>query len=125
MPRKKTGTQVFPAYARQAAPQTLYEYDCILPGTADRILAMAEREAGHRHTLEREVLSIHGRTALLGLVSGATIGLSAILGGVYAAVNGADIAGAGVALTGLAALVGVFVTQRRSEAREMEEKERG
>jgi uncharacterized membrane protein len=83
---------------------------------------MAEREARHRHTLERDILKIEGRNSSLGIVSGLLIGLSATLGGVYAAVNGADLAGAGVAFTGLAALVGVFITQRRGRDREEEEK---
>ena len=104
------------------APQTLYEYDQILPGAADRIIGMAEREAQHRHTLEREVLKIQGRNSTFGIFAGLLVGLAAILGGVYCVAQGADLAGAGVALTGLAALVGVFITQRQSEKREVAEK---
>lgn len=105
------------------SPQSLHDYDHALPGAADRIISMAEREARHRHAVEHRMLDIHGRNSTLGICAGGLIGLSAILGGVHAVVQGADLAGAGVALTGLAALVGVFVLQHRSEQREAAEKE--
>jgi hypothetical protein len=46
------------------------------------------------------------------------IGLAAIGGGAYGMVNGGDIAGAGVALGGLASLVWVYVTGKKSEERQ-------
>ena len=97
------------------APDVLLDYDHALEGTADRIIRMAEREAEHRHLIERKLVGIQARNSLLGIASGLVLGLSGVLGGVYAVVHGADIAGAGVALTALAALVGVFITQRRTQ----------
>ncbi|HEX8905535.1 MAG TPA: hypothetical protein VF771_11865 [Longimicrobiaceae bacterium] len=58
---------------------------------------------------------MHARNSTFGIASGLVLGLSGVLGGVYAVVHGADLAGAGVALTALAALVGVFITQRRTQ----------
>lgn len=63
-------------------------------------------------------MNVHSRNSTFGIVSAFVLGLAAILGGVYAAVHGADIAGAGVVLTALASLAGVFVVQRRSERAE-------
>lgn len=34
------------------APETLAQYDAIVPGAAERILKMAEEEALHRHGME-------------------------------------------------------------------------
>jgi uncharacterized membrane protein len=100
------------------SPGTLYDYDQALPGTAERIIQMAEREARHRHVLEQRMLEIQGRNSTFGIAAGLTVGMAGILGGVFAVVHGADIAGGGVALTALAALAGVFITQRRGLARE-------
>jgi uncharacterized membrane protein len=100
------------------SPDALFGYDQALPGTADRIITLAEREASHRHSLEQRLLSIQSRNSIAGIASGLVLGLSGILGGVYAAVNGAGFAGAGVAFTALASLAGVFVAQRREERTE-------
>jgi uncharacterized membrane protein len=120
-------TQV--AYAEYFAgplpsPEVLFDYDQAFPGAGDRIIRMAELEAEHRQRIDHRVVSIQGRNSTLGIVAGLLLGLSGIVGGVYAVVSGADIAGTGVALTALAALAGVFVTQRRAERREPGEKRR-
>ena len=99
------------------APDVLLDYDHALEGTADRIIRLAEQEAAHRHLIERRLVEAQARNSMLGIASGLALGMSGVLGGVYAVVHGADIAGAGVALTALAALAGVFVTQRRAQAR--------
>jgi uncharacterized membrane protein len=103
------------------APEVLFEYDQALDGTADRIIRMAEREAEHRHHVELQLVAIQARNSTLGIASGLVLGLAGVLGGVFAVVHGADGAGAGVALTALTALVGVFVTQRRTQRREAAE----
>ncbi|PZN72123.1 MAG: hypothetical protein DM484_24990 [Candidatus Methylumidiphilus alinenensis] len=38
-------------------PDTLYQYESIVPGSADRLIKMAEEEAKHRHKLESESLN--------------------------------------------------------------------
>lgn len=102
------------------APETLHQYNQILPGAADRVIGLAEREAAHRHLMEGRMIDIHGRNSTLGVISGWMIGMTAVGGGTYAITLGASLSGAGVALTGLAALVGVFVYQR--ERRKPKEK---
>ena len=104
------------------APEVLFEYDQALDGTADRIIRMAEREAEHRHRIEMEFVAMQARNSAFGIASGLVLGLAGVLGGVFAAVQGADLAGAGVALTALTALVGVFITQRRTQHRAAAEK---
>ncbi len=96
-------------------PEMFFQYDQILPGAADRILGLTEREMEHRQQMEQGFLRIHSRNSLLGIFSGALIGLSAVLGGVYIAAVGGNIEGAGVALGGLTALVGVFVYGKKAD----------
>lgn len=103
------------------APETLFQYNEIAPGAADRIIGMAEREQRHRHDTDRGLLRIYSRNTAGGLVSATLIGLAAIGGGAYGMAHGGDIAGAGVALGGLASLVWVYVAGKKSEERQEQE----
>ncbi len=99
-------------------PKALQDYNNILPGAAERIVAMAERQSAHRQELEKKAVSAQTRDSLLGLIFGLVIGLAAIAGGVICILNGHEIGGTILGGTGLASLVGVFVygsKQRRAE----------
>lgn len=98
-------------------PDALERYDQILPGSAERILAMAERQATHRHDLEKSALRNDAREARLGQILGFLIATIAIGAGstvaLYAPQTGGQIAGGLIGATGLATLVGVFVYGRK------------
>ena len=51
-------------------------YEQILPGSADRILSMVEKESEHRRILEKKALELEGRDSLISMV---TSGLLAVL----------------------------------------------
>ena len=105
------------------APDDFQRYEDILPGTANRILELVEKQQNHQHTQERTVLEQarllldmdqkvangDSRRAYLGIFAGLSLSLVTIGGGIYLISNGHDWAGltlAGINLTGLA---GVFV----------------
>ena len=87
------------------APQDLFAYDQLLPGTAGRIVAMAEREQAHRMNIEdmraradikhRDDVAAGQRAAakgvftsdLFGQAAGAVVGLSCIAGAIYLALQ--------------------------------------
>jgi uncharacterized membrane protein len=49
-------------------PNALKAYNDILPGAADRILSMAEQQAGHRQRMEKEIIESsldHERTGMI------------------------------------------------------------
>jgi uncharacterized membrane protein len=72
-----------------------------VPGAADRILAMAEKEQDHRHLWEMRHLSYDGAGNILGLIFGWVLSLALVGGAVYCAViNQPCVAGV---LTGFAA----------------------
>ncbi len=96
-------------------PQAFSEYDQALPGAAERILSMAEREQTHRHAIESGLLRMESRNSGLGLLAGFILGLIGLLGGIYMVSQGADLAGAGVAFTALVSLVTVFVVGRKQD----------
>jgi uncharacterized membrane protein len=89
------------------APQDLFQYDQLIPGAADRIIAMAEREQAHRMNIEDmatradirhrdEVVAAQRENAkgvfrgdLAGQILGWSIGLVCVAGAIYTASIGA------------------------------------
>lgn len=91
-------------------PDVLSEYNQVLPGLAERIVRMTEDEGRHRRDVESRVV----RLSELGLASATLIALTIIVGGLVAAVKGAEHAGFAAVLAAVTGLVAVFVVGRRS-----------
>lgn len=72
-------------------PDTLAEFEQILPGAADRILKQAEAQTEHRIEIEKKVVSADITKSYLGLVFGFILGLSGIGSGVYLATLGFNV----------------------------------
>ncbi len=51
-------------------PEMMREFDSIVPGAADRILSMAERQEAHRHSLEKAHVRSNLISQYIGQVSG-------------------------------------------------------
>lgn len=103
-------------------PEVLFQYNQIVPGAAERIVAMAESQANHRQKLELIAVKSGSRDSLLGLIFGLIIGLSAIIGSIITILAGQAESGAAIGITGLASLVGVFVYGSRQRRLEREAK---
>ncbi|MEM9452478.1 MAG: DUF2335 domain-containing protein [Cyanobacteria bacterium P01_E01_bin.6] len=106
------------------SPETLYGYDRVEPGAANRILKMAEKEQSHRHSMQKQMLTIHAKDIedgrqekKLGQIFGLTIGIVSILAGSLVAYSGKQIAGAVIGTGGVAGLVSVFVRGKREETK--------
>lgn len=102
-------------------PGILEQYERIQPGTADRIIKMAEAEQRHRQTMQEKLIDCQVLDVKqarferrLGQFFGFGIGVVSILAGSVTAVMGAPIAGGLIGSTGVIGLVSVFVTGRRS-----------
>ena len=85
------------------------QYEETLPGSADRILKMAENQSEHRQLLEKKRLSFSNREVHIGQVLGFFIGAIAIVTGGYTALSGAQISGGFIGTAGVVGLVAVFV----------------
>lgn len=103
-------------------PSMLAEYEAILPGSADRILTMAENQSAHRIEIEKIAIKARARDSLLGIVAGFLIGVSALGASAFVIVNGHTFAGGLIGTTGLAGLVGVFIYGTRENKAERERK---
>jgi uncharacterized membrane protein len=90
-------------------PDALQRYEEILPGSANRILEMAEKQHEHRISIERTIVFGNSRRAYLGLAAGFIISALGIGGGIYLIATGHDWAGLALAGVNLTGLVGVFV----------------
>ena len=86
-------------------PAALEKFNQIIPGGADRILAMAEKEQVHRIEYEKVGLNATAGESKRGQFLGAAVSVIAILGAVYAAHVGApwsvSVALVGVPVLGL------------------------
>jgi uncharacterized membrane protein len=98
------------------SPVILGQYEKLVPGTADRLIKMAEKEQSHRHEMDEKVTSAQindlRRSRLennLGQVFGLVIGLSAIFAGSYTALKGSQVVGGLIGTAGVAGLVSAFV----------------
>lgn len=94
--------------------EQLRQYEDIFEGAADRILAMAEKQATHRQALETSVIKSNNRNSLLGIICAFFLGLSTIGGGVFLAYNGLPWPGAILGSAGLIGLVSVFIYGTKS-----------
>ena len=92
-------------------PSMMKQYEETLPGSADRILKMAENQSEHRQWVEKKELSFANREVHIGQMLGFFIGAIAIVTGVYAALNGAPISGGFIGTAGVVGLVSVFVIE--------------
>ena len=90
-------------------PAIMKQYEETLPGSADRILKMAENQSEHRQLLEKKRLSFSNREVHIGQVLGFFIGAIAIVTGGYTALSGAQISGGFIGTAGVVGLVAVFV----------------
>lgn len=95
-------------------PEILSKYEDAFPGAAERIFKMAENQATHRRSMEKESLKLASRDSLLGIITGFIIAAAGILGGIYivylnpsSAANA--IAGSAVSGSSLIGLVRTFV----------------
>ncbi len=89
-------------------PAMLQGYEDIVPGSAERILALAESEAEHRRALERSFVTYRA----WGLAIAAIIGVGGLASGVFLTVIGKSVAGLTVLITELAILAAAFIAHQ-------------
>lgn len=102
------------------APDALRDYNAVLPGAAERIIAMAEKEADHRRQIDTKILDAQIADAVSARVQvkrGQYCGLSACLTVVVSAcvvaAMGHEVAGSILGASGLAGIITSFVVERK------------
>ena len=103
-------------------PQSFKEYEEVLPGSADRILKMAEKQQEHRSILERSVVENNNRIAVRGQIFGFIVFILGIAAGVFFVLQGMKVFG-GIFLTStMVTLVGLFITGKVEIGKDLKEK---
>ena len=103
-------------------PESLQEYERIVPGAAERIIRMAETQAEHRQFLEKTVVVGDAKRADKGLYTGFIVALCVLGGAIFLIYRGHDTAGAILASLDIVALVSVFIYGTKSRRDERTEK---
>lgn len=103
-------------------PEMLRGFDEVLPGAANRILAMAERQETHRHSLETAHVRGNMISQYIGQASGLAIALAGIGCGTFLLYSGRSVAGFGAMFGPLAGLAVVFLFGRRRQEHERKDK---
>ncbi len=102
----------------------LRKYNELLPGSADRIIAMAERQSSHRQKLESEVIGANIGSERLGMILGFIICLVAISGGIYIVIKGKSPEGIAAIISPLVALLAVFIYGKSEQKKELQARQR-
>ena len=96
-------------------PPSMYgEYNRVLPGSAERILAMAEREQAHRVSMEGTALQASAKDSKLGQYFGFGLALICIGGGVYLATQDRTVEAVALIVASACGLAGRFLSNRAS-----------
>lgn len=103
-------------------PDALRTFNEIVPGSAERIFVMAERQLDHRMRMEETVVRGDSRRSYLGLIAGFMLSVAIIAGGVILVVNGHDWAGGLLVVVNILGLAGAFVYGTHSRRAERERK---
>lgn len=102
-------------------PQTLKAYDDVCAGAAERILAMAERQAGHRQSLERMVIESDCKAQGRGPIFGFILACMVIGAGVWLLATGRDLEGLIALIAPLASIVIPFLYSKKQKSKELKE----
>lgn len=94
-------------------PEELARYEKVVPGGAERILEMAEKQSMHRREMEDKAVSAEIRGARIKQVLTFALALATgVLGGVLL-ISGSELAGLMVILVDAAAVVGIAIYGNR------------
>lgn len=120
---KLTSTEVTSTWSGPIPPPgALQRFNEIVPGAAERILNMAEKQLDHRMQMEETVVKGDSRRSYLGLTAGFILSAAIIAGGVFLVANGHDMAGGLLVGVNIVGLAGVFVYGTHSRRAERERK---
>jgi len=121
-PKVQQRLQVSQAFSGPIPPPgMLAEYNRISDGLALRLVAHAESEAHHRRAMESRIVEAeiadrkaHYSEARCGQLCALVIALAALGAGSYTALNGKEIAGSVLGLSGIGGIVTTFIMGRQA-----------
>ena len=99
-------------------PSIMKGYEDIVPGSADRILSMAENQAKHRQSMEKKIIDIESRDSLLGILFAFFLGASCIIAAIIIVIlvpeTSGAISGSILGMAGISSVIATFIKGTRS-----------
>lgn len=105
-------------------PQYFEGYERVLPGSANRILVMAEKQQDHRMTLEKKVVESDIWMERLGLILGFVLAVIISISGVILLMNDKPIEGFVLLIGEAVAIVGTFVYAQNRKHKQLQEQQK-
>ncbi len=103
-------------------PSVMRQYEEILPGSAERILKMAENQSSHRISMESKIIPRQQRESTLGQIFGFILSLLLIGYGIYAMKEGHAWIGGIIVTVTLVSLAALFVVGRHKIKKDLDNK---
>ena len=103
-------------------PDILARFDTVVPGSAERIIKMAENQSAHRIEIEKKVINSDIENSKRGQIFGFIVAILGLVSSFVLVVKGYQVVGTILGGTTLISLVGVFVYGTESRKNEREEK---
>jgi hypothetical protein len=101
----------------------LLKYEQVLPGAAERIMSMAERQSIHRQKMEDKMLDANIKSEKRGQFFGFTVFITVILIGFVLLIFDKKIEGLASILGSIAGVIGLFIYSREDTKRELQKKD--
>lgn len=98
-------------------PDIIEKYERIIPGSADRIMTMAEKQAAHRQAMEKKMIESESRDGLLGIIFAFLLGIGCLIACVVVVClvpkNAGAISSACLGVTGIGSITTGFIQSAR------------
>lgn len=99
------------------------QYNQVVDGAGDRIIAMAEKQARHRQFIEKWSIVGDQIRALFGLLAGLIVAIAGLGGAVFLILNDKEWAGSFMGATTLASIVGSFIYGSQNKLKQSKQRE--
>ncbi len=104
------------------APQILQQYNTILPGAAERIIRMAEKQSDHRMDLEKKVVYSNVKKSYIGMVLASAIACYGLWIAKEISVRGNPATAGIIATLDIGGLISIAVYNIRAQRKEREKR---
>ena len=102
-------------------PNIIKGYEEVVPGSANRIIAMAEKQSEHRQEMERVMINAEARDSLLGVLFAFILGTLCIVASIIIVINVPEsagaISGALLGATGIGSIIVTFIKSTRTSSK--------
>ena len=99
-------------------PQILQQYNNVVPGSAERIIGMAEKQSDHRMGLENKVVTSNLVKSYLGMISGTSIAIYGLYICKEIAINGNPATAGIIAAIDLGSILWVALNNTKAQKKE-------